>query len=45
VQYAEDGTPDALAYQNMIALAFKAIQEQQVQIELLSNKIVALESK
>lgn len=27
VQYAEDGSPDALAYQNMIALAFKAIQE------------------
>jgi hypothetical protein len=27
VQYAEDGTPDALAYSNMIALAFKAIQE------------------
>jgi hypothetical protein len=27
VQYAPDGSPDALAYQNMIALAFKAIQE------------------
>jgi hypothetical protein len=39
VQYAEDGTPDALAYQNMIALAFKAIQEQQAQIEELKAKI------
>jgi hypothetical protein len=36
VQYAEDGTPDALAYQNMIALAFKAIQE-------LNTKIIELE--
>jgi hypothetical protein len=40
VQYAEDGSPDALAYQNMIALAFKAIQEQQAQIEEL-RQIVA----
>jgi len=39
VQYAEDGTPDALAYQNMIALAFKAIQEQQAQIEELKELI------
>ena len=38
VQYAEDGTPDALAYQNMIALAFKAIQE-------LTAKVEALEAK
>ena len=27
VQYAEDGTPDALAYGSMVSLAFKAIQE------------------
>jgi len=39
VQYAEDGTPNALAYQNMIALAFKAIQEQQAQIEELKELI------
>ena len=38
VQYAEDGTPDALAYQNMIALLTKAIQE-------LSAKVTALENK
>ena len=38
VQYAEDGTPDALAYQNMIALAFKAIQELNEKIKQLENK-------
>ncbi len=38
VQYAADGSPDALAYQNMIALAIKAIQE-------LSAKVTALENK
>jgi hypothetical protein len=38
VQYAEDGTPDALAYSNMVALLVKAIQEQQAQIEQLKNK-------
>lgn len=41
VQYATDGTPDALAYQNMVALAFKAIQEQQAQIEELKALITA----
>jgi hypothetical protein len=38
VQYAEDGSPDALYYQNMIALLTKAIQE-------LSAKVLALENK
>jgi hypothetical protein len=37
VQYAEDGTPDALAYQNMIALAFKAIQELKQEIDTLKK--------
>jgi len=27
VQYAKDGSPDALHYSNMVSLAFKAIQE------------------
>jgi hypothetical protein len=45
VQYAEDGTPDALAYQNMIALAFKAIQEQQAQIEELKKEREILKNK
>lgn len=50
VQYAEDGTPDALAYANMVSLAFKAIQEQQAIItaqaaalESLTARITALE--
>jgi hypothetical protein len=38
VQYAEDGTPDAISYGNMIALLTKAIQE-------LSAKVSALEAK
>jgi hypothetical protein len=38
VQYAEDGTPDALAYQNMVSLLIKGIQE-------LSAKVTALENK
>lgn len=35
VQYAEDGTPDALGYAQMTALLVKAIQEQQAQIAAL----------
>jgi len=40
VQYTEDGTPDALAYSNMIALLTKAIQEMNTKIIEL-EKIVA----
>jgi hypothetical protein len=39
VQYAEDGSPDALAYGNMVALLIKGMQEQQQQIEELKAKI------
>jgi len=39
VQYAEDGTPDALSYSNMVALLIKGMQEQQQQIEELKAKI------
>jgi hypothetical protein len=39
VTYADDGSPDALAYQNMIALLTKAIQEQQKQIEELKQLV------
>ena len=39
VQYAEDGTPDALSYGNMVALLVKGMQEQQAQIEELKAKI------
>ena len=39
VQYAEDGTPDALSYANMIALLTKAIQEQNQTIQNLQEQI------
>jgi hypothetical protein len=38
VQYAEDGSPDALSYSNMVSLLVKAIQE-------LTQKVNALENK
>ena len=43
VQYAEDGSPDALAYSNMVSLCIKAIQEQQAMITELQTKVAALE--
>jgi len=42
VQYAEDGSPDALAYGNMVSLAFKAIQEQQLLIQQLQADVAIL---
>ena len=45
VQYAEDGSPDALAYGNMVSLCVKAIQEQQAVIEELQAKVAALETR
>ena len=39
VQYAEDGTPDALAYANMVSLAFKAIQELKAEVDSLKAQI------
>ena len=44
VQYADDGTPDALAYGNMVSLCIKAIQEQQATIVELQAKVAALEA-
>jgi hypothetical protein len=38
VQYAEDGTPDALAYSNMVALLVKSIQELEARLKTLENK-------
>lgn len=38
VQYNDDGEPDALAYGNMVSLAFKAIQELTARLEALENK-------
>jgi hypothetical protein len=45
VQYADDESPDALAYGNMVALLTKAIQEQQALITALTARITALENK
>jgi len=45
VQYADDGTPDALAYGNMVSLCIKAIQEQQALITDLTTRLTALENK
>ena len=52
VQYAEDGSPDALAYGNMVALCVKSIQElkalndtQAATIAALTARMVAVESK
>ena len=45
VQYAEDGSPDALAYGNMVSLCIKAIQDQQDIITALEARITALEAK
>jgi hypothetical protein len=44
VQYADDGTPDALAYGHMVSLCVKAIQEQQAIIEDLKARVAALEA-
>ena len=44
VQYADDETPDALAYGNMASLCIKAIQEQQATITALTARITALEA-
>ena len=43
VQYAEDGSPDALNYGNMVSLCIKAIQQQQALIQTLTDRITALE--
>ena len=45
VQYDEEGRPDALAYGQMVSLAFKAIQEQQTIINDLKARVEILEAK
>jgi hypothetical protein len=42
VQYADDGTPDALAYGHMVSLCVKAIQEQQALITQLQADVATL---
>jgi hypothetical protein len=39
VQYAEDGTPDALAYGNMVSLCVKAIQELNAEVQALKQQL------
>ena len=39
VQYAEDGTPDALAYGNMVSLCIKAIQELKAEVDSLKAQL------
>jgi hypothetical protein len=41
VMYAPDGSPDALAYSNMVSLCIKAIQEQQAIITALTARLDA----
>jgi hypothetical protein len=45
VQYAEDGSPDALAYGPMVSLCIKAIQEQQVVIAELQAEVADLKGQ
>jgi hypothetical protein len=45
VQYAEDGSPDALNYGNMVALAFKAIQELKTLVDTQAAEIAELKAK
>jgi hypothetical protein len=42
VQYAEDGSPDALAYGNMVSLCVKAIQELNAKVITLEEQIINL---
>jgi hypothetical protein len=44
VQYAEDGSPDALAYGNMVSLCIKAIQELSAKNDALEARLAKLET-
>jgi len=39
VQYAEDGSPDSLAYGNMVSLCIKAIQELKAEVDSLKAQL------
>jgi len=45
VQYAKDGTPDALAYSNMVSLLVKGIQELKTENNSLLQRVQILENK
>jgi len=44
VQYAEDGSPDALAYGNMVSLCVKAFQEMKAIIDTQASTITQLQA-
>jgi hypothetical protein len=44
VQYADDGSPDALAYGNMVSLLAKAIQELKATVDAQAARIAVLEA-
>jgi hypothetical protein len=44
VQYADDGSPDALAYGNMVSLCIKAIQELKAELDEAKARIATLEA-
>lgn len=44
VVYNDKGEPDALAYSNMVTLAFKAIQELNAKVEALEARVAELEA-
>jgi len=43
VSYNDENQPDALHYGNMVALAFKAIQELNTKVETLQARVAELE--
>jgi len=45
VQYADDGTPDALAYGNMVSLLVKSIQELKTIVDAQAAEIAELKAK
>jgi hypothetical protein len=45
VQYAEDGSPDALAYGNMVSLCVKSIQELKTIVDTQAAEIAELKTK
>jgi len=45
VQYADDGSPDAIHYGNMVSLAFKAIQELKTIVDAQAAEIAELKAK
>jgi hypothetical protein len=45
VQYAEDGSPDALNYGNMVSLCVKAVQELKTIVDAQAAEIAELKAK